>query len=179
MSAVYRVRQFARAAGAWFWPGGTRRDQACLELLDDQTLPPAGRALFQAMPRYDRGHALAVFETLRRSGHTEPDLLAAALLHDAGKTVHPKGHLRLWHRVVSVLVRAWQPALLARLGQDRPGSWRRSFFVQAHHAELGAELARQVGCSPRTVALIRHHEDAPGMSDDPLLAVLQAADSRN
>lgn len=178
MSAVYRVRQFARATGAWIWPRGGKRDRDCLELLD-RTLPPAGRALFQAMPRYDRGHALAVLASLRRAGHDEPDLLAAALLHDAGKTVHPRGRLRLWHRVVSVLVRAWRPALLAQIGQDRPGSWRRPFFVQAHHAELSAELAQQVGCSPRTVALIRHHEDAPGARDDPLLTALQAADSNN
>jgi hypothetical protein len=178
MSAVYRVRQFARAAGAWIWPRGNERDRDCLALLD-RILPPAGRTLFQAMPRYDRGHALAVLDTLQRAGHSEPDLLAAALLHDAGKTVHPKGRLRLWHRVASVLVRAWRPALLDQMGQEQPGSWRRPFFVQAHHAELSAELARQVGCSPRTVALIRHHEDAPAASDDPLLVALRAADSRN
>lgn len=178
MSAVYRVRQFARAAGAWIWPGESGQDRDCSVLLD-RTLSPAGRALFQAMPPYDRWHALAVLASLQQAGHSEPDLLAAALLHDAGKTVHPKGRLRLWHRVVSVLVRALRPALLGQLGQDRPGSWRRPFFVQAHHAELSAELAQQVGCSPRTVALIRHHEAAPGTSDDPLLTALQAADSNN
>lgn len=178
MSAVYRVRQFARAAGAWIWPDRVVRDPAS-QRLPDRYLPPAGLDLFQAMPRYDRAHALAVSDTLRRAGYTDPDLLAAALLHDAGKTVHPKGRLRLWHRVAAVLVRAWQPELLEQVGQDRPGSWRRAFFVQAHHAELSAELARQAGCSPRTVALIRHHEDPVEASKDPLLAALQAADSRN
>lgn len=178
MSAVYRVRQFARAAGAWIWPdrvGGDRTSQG----LPDAYLSPAGLALFQAMPRYDRAHALAVFDALQEAGHGDPDLLAAALLHDAGKTVHPKGRLHLWHRVAAVLVRVWQPGLLEQVGQDRPGSWRRAFFVQAHHAELSAELARQAGCSPRTAALIRHHEDPPDTSQDPVLAALQAADSRN
>jgi hypothetical protein len=178
MSAVYRVWQFARAASAWLLPVGSGRARSSQEFVD-RILPPAGRTLFEAMPRYDRGHALAVLDALQKASHSEPDLLAAALLHDAGKTVHPKGRLRLWHRVVSVLVRAWRPALLDKMGQDRPGSWRRPFFVQAHHAELSAELARQVGCSPRTVALIRHHEDAPAASDDPLLAALQAADSKS
>lgn len=178
MSTVYRMRQFARAAGAWIRPEGRGPDRAGQEIVD-RSLPPAGRTLFRAMPRYDRAHALAVLEALQEAGHSEQDLLAAALLHDAGKTVHPKGRLRLWHRVASVLVRAWRPALLAQIGRDRPGSWRRPFFVQVHHADLSAELARQVGCSPRTVALIRHHEDMPGARDDPLLAALQAADSKN
>ena len=178
MSAVYRVRQFVQAAGAWIRPAGSGGNRTGQHFVD-RTLPPQGRTLFQAMPSYDRAHALAVLETLHAAGHSDPDLLAAALLHDAGKTMHPKGRLRVWHRVASVLVRAWRPALLAEIGQDRPGSWRRPFFVQAHHAELSAELAQQVGCSPRTVSLIRHHEDAPGERDDPLLAALQAADSKN
>jgi len=178
MSAVYRVRQFARAAGVWLRPYAARDERPGGEALDGY-LSAGGLALFRAMPRYDRAHALAVFDTLRQAGHTDPDLLAAALLHDAGKTVHPKGRLYLWHRVAAVLARAWRPELLEQIGRDRPGSWRRPFFVQVHHAELSAELAQQVRCSPRTVALIRHHEDAPDVSDDPLLAALQAADSRN
>ena len=178
MSAVYRVRQFFQAAGAWFRPAGGGRNRTSQDLVD-RALPPQGRTLFQAMPSYDRAHALAVLEALQEAGHRDTDLLAAALLHDAGKTMHPKGRLHLWHRVASVLVRVWRPELLAEIGEDRPGSWRRPFFVQAHHAELSAELAQQVGCSPRTVSLIRHHEDAPGERDDPLLAALQAADSKN
>lgn len=178
MSAVYRVRQFVQAAGAWIRPAEGGRNRAGQDVVD-RTLSPGGRALFQAMPSYDRAHALAVLDALQAAGHSEPDLLAAALLHDTGKTLHPKGRLRLWHRVASVLLRAWRPALLAEVGHDRSGGWRRPFFVQAHHAELSAELAQQVGCSPRTVSLIHHHEDAPGAGDDPLLAALQAADSKN
>jgi putative nucleotidyltransferase with HDIG domain len=177
MSAVYRVRQFARAASAWLRPDSTGRERPGEPALE-RYLPAAGLALFRAMPAYDRAHARAVFDSLRRAGHTDPDLLAAALLHDAGKTVHPRGRLSLWHRVAAVLVRAWRPALLARAGNEGAEGWRRPFFVQVHHAELGAELAREVGCSARTVALIRHHEDPPGLND-PLLAALQAADGQN
>jgi putative nucleotidyltransferase with HDIG domain len=142
-------------------------------------LPPAALSLFQAMPRYDQQHALNVLHTLQSMGHHDPDLLAAALLHDAGKTAGQAGTLHLWHRVAVVLMRAFAPDLLARTARDQPGSWRQPFFVQQHHAEIGAELARQTGCSPRTADLIRRHEESPDRSGDPLLAALQAADSAN
>lgn len=169
MSATYRVRQFIRAASTWVRPEGSN------EIHD--YLPPAAANLFQAMPHYDRQHALNVFRTLQEQGYIEPELLTAALLHDVGKTAHQAGALRLWHRVAVVLMHALWPGSLERIGQDRPGSWRRPFFVQQHHAAIGADLAREASCSPRTVALIRRHEDPPGQTYDPLLAALQAADS--
>lgn len=171
MSALYRVRQFVRAAGA----------RAQLEDSDQayRCLPTAAIGLFQAMRRYDRQHALGVFRTLQGWGHTEPDLLAAGLLHDVGKTARQAGRLKLWHRVAVVLMHAFWPGLLERIGQDRPGSWRQPFYVQQHHAAIGAELARQAGCSPRTVELIRHHEEPSSRMDDPWLAALQAADGVN
>jgi len=178
------VRQFVRAAGAWVQPETANAASPHLVLND---LPPAAANLFQAMPPYDRRHALAVVRTLQAQGHTDPDLLAAALLHDdgktggktGGKTVGQRGALHLWHRVAVVLCRAFWPGLLERIGQDQTENWRRPFFVQLHHAAIGAELAREVGCSPVTVELIRRHEDPPDQVDDPLLAALQAADSVN
>lgn len=173
MSAVYRVRQFLWAAGAWVRPEPV--EAAVL----DRYLPPLAVELFQAMPRYDQRHALTVFHTLQQQGHTEPDVLAAALLHDVGKSVPQGKGLRLWHRVAAVLLRTFWPGSLEQLAQDEPGSWRRPFFVQQHHATLGAELAQQAGCSPTTVDLIRCHEDPAGQRDNLLLAALQAADSKN
>lgn len=193
MSVVYRVRQFVRAAGAWVQPLVLRRQGTWFqpeEAGDVQVgdfLCPEAHSLFEAMPSYDRRHALGVLHTLQLGGHTSPDLLAASLLHDMGKTVQWDGEkairgdgaLRLWHRVAVVLIRALSPRLLEWIGQDRPGSWRRPFFVQQHHATIGAGLARQAGCSTRTVELIRHHEDPPEQTRDPLLAALQAADGLN
>lgn len=173
MSAVYRVRQFARATGAWI-----RREDVA-EALPSQYLSEQAVDLFLAMPRYDQQHALNVFYTLQQQGHDQPDLLVAALLHDVGKSPSPGGGLRLWHRVAVVLMRVLWPRLLDRLGSDMSEDWRRPFYIQQRHAAIGAELARQAGCSLLTVDLIRHHEDEPGYRDEMLLAVLQAADSVN
>jgi hypothetical protein len=173
MRAIYRVRQFLRAATAWIRPVAVDED------LLRQFLPPRAVALFRAMPGYDRHHALAVFEALRAAGHGEPDLLAAALLHDVGKSSSGVARIRIGHRVATVLLHAFWPGAVERIGQDRPGNWRRPFLVQQHHAALGAELAKAACCSPGTVELIRRHEDACRGGDDALLAALQAADSLN
>lgn len=173
MPPAYRVQQFIRATGA-----SIRREEV-EETLLGRYLPPQAASLFRSMPRYDQQHALRVLATLQQGGHDDPDLLAAALLHDVGKSVPRRDRSRLWHRVAAVLMRALQPGLLARIGRDEPGSWRRPFYLQQNHAALGAELAQQARCSEATVNLIRHHEDPDDASQDPLLAALQAADSRN
>ncbi len=173
MSAIYRVRQFLRAANSWVHPGGGDLDLA------SEFLPPEALELFAAMPRYDRRHAMAVLGTLQREGHAEPDLLAAALLHDVGKTAHAREPLRLWHRVIVVLLRALAPGRLDSYAKDEPGSWRQPFFVQQNHAAIGAELAQQAGCSQATVQLILRHEDSPAVMDGSLLAALKTADGRN
>lgn len=173
MSALYRVRQFLRAAGAWARPREGDDEFAA------RCLPPPAVELFQAMPHYDRQHALNVCHTLEEQGQVECDLLAAALLHDAGKSVAQGARVRLWHRVATVLIRIFWPGLLGRLAKDEGAGWRRPFYVQLHHATIGAEAAQQAGCSEITVGLIRHHEDSPDQVLDPLLAALQAADSEN
>ena len=181
MSAVYRARQFVRAARACIWPDPDEESIAAPHLTSE------GLALFRAMPSYDRRHAMDVFVTLREAGHADTDLLAAALLHDVGKTVGQSSRkaagrdpaLRLWHRVAVVLMRAVTPRLLNGVAEDEPGSWRQAFHVQQHHAAIGADLAQEAGCSLRTVALIRHHEDPAGEMVDPLLLALQSADAAN
>jgi putative nucleotidyltransferase with HDIG domain len=173
VSAAYRVEQFIRAVAAWV------RSTPVDEGMIGRYLPGAAVSLFQTMPRYDQQHALNVLGTLQEMGHEDRDLLAAALLHDVGKTAGQRGALRLWHRPAVVLMRAFWPGLLDHLGQDRQGSWRRPFFVQSHHAEIGAELARRAGCSPRTAELIRLHEDPLQVTDDPLRTALRLADSVN
>jgi putative nucleotidyltransferase with HDIG domain len=134
-------------------------------------------SLFETMPSYDRQHALIVARALESEGHDDPDVLAAALLHDVGKTAHQDGALRLVHRVAVVLMRALGSGVLESVAEDQPGSWRHPFHVQRFHASIGADLARNAGCSPRTVQLIRCHEDRIDQTEDPELAALQAADN--
>ena len=126
--------------------------------------------LFAAMPVADRRHAHDVVARLRSGGWDDPDLLAAALLHDAAK-----GHrMRLWHRVTGVLLEAASPRLLARIASRDPGSWRHPYHLYLHHDRLSADLAEAAGCTPRTVAFLRG--TAPSPADVQLAHALKVAD---
>ena len=132
-------------------------------------LPAAAVPLFEGMPVADRRHALDVAGRLMARGLHDPDLLVAALLHDAAK-----GHrVRLWHRVAGVLLAAAAPALLRRLADRDPRSWRHGFHLVLHHARLSAELALAAGVPPRAAGFIRG--EARG-EDVQLLRHLTAAD---
>lgn len=132
-------------------------------------LPGTAWPLFAAMPVADQRHGLDVASRLLAAGHDDPDLLAAALLHDAAKG----DRLRLWHRVAGVLLEALTPRSLARLASPDPGSWRHPFHLYLHHAGLSADAARAAGCSARTVAFI--HGSAPA-SDRALATAFHLAD---
>jgi hypothetical protein len=158
---VYRVEQFLDHLRA-----RVSADEAALA---HRLLPASARPLFDAMPVADRRHALDVVARLHDAGHDDPHLLAAALLHDAGK-----GHrMRLWHRVSGVLLEAIAPRVLTRLATAEPRSWRYPFHLYLHHARLSADAAAAAGCSPPTVALIRG--TAHG-ADASLAAALRTAD---
>lgn len=158
---MHRVRQFGSHIRA--------------RVTDDETalahriLPVRASRLFDTMPPADRRHALDVVERLLVRGHDDPELLAAALLHDAAKG----RRMRLWHRVAAVVLEAVAPALLRRLASPNPGSWRHPFHLYLHHADLSAELALANGCSPRTAAFIR---GTPTNADVRLGRALKAAD---
>jgi hypothetical protein len=164
---TYRTRQF------WNALSGSRRRFETEALLP--FLLPSQIVLFRRMQPSEQNHAYQIFERLKASGQTDPDLMAAAFLHDAGKVLYP---LSLLDRVVIVLgkrffqrrTRRWSDGPLSRL--------RRPFVVAAHHPAWGAALAEQAGASPRTIDLIRRHQDIPSI-DDPLLAALQSADDEN
>jgi len=195
-TARYRVEQFFRALTARISEEEVERAT--------QILTPEAQALFHRQAVQDQRHALAVYHTLRQAGHTNPQLLAAALLHDVGKAA---ARLPAWQRAVVVLMERFAPRLLVRLGQGEPRGcalslvlrpplrrrpkrpvegppkgWRRPFVVHARHPEVGARWAQEAGCSPLTVALIRRHHDRLAScktGEDQLLAALQAADSLN
>jgi hypothetical protein len=154
---------------AQFFGHLTARVSADDAALARDLLPPAAGEIFAAMPVADRRHGLDVVRRLVAAGWDDRDLLAAALLHDAGKGER----MRLWHRVAGVLLEALAPRLLAGLARDDPGSWRYPWHLYLHHAELSARAALRAGCSERTAAFIR---GATGSADAPAAAALHAAD---
>jgi len=169
----YRIQQFLAALGF--------HQETVGESVLRAYLNPAQVELFQGMSASEQRHALAVLHTLQKEGHSEAVLAQAALLHDVGKV---GGHIRLWHRVVVVLLQTIYPALLSRLALNEPDSWRYPFFVQLHHAARGAEMAKKVGTDTLAGALIYWHHTTPEKSSlDPqsqgLLAVLRSADEEN
>jgi hypothetical protein len=117
----------------------------------------------------DRRHGLDVVASLRAEGASDPDVLIAGLIHDAGKGdtgVGPRVAYTLGERYgtwvwdVTAFVPGWRDAL-ARLRT---------------HAETSAVLAAAAGCSTRTVELIRH-QDAP--TDPEFGEMLRLADEAN
>lgn len=140
-------------------------------------LSPAQVELFYRFQETDQWHAYRVYRTLVESGHTQPDLLVAALLHDVGKT---ERSLTVWDRILIVLVDAFMPNKTAEWGQEDGQNWKRAFAVRLNHPQWGADLARRAGTSARAVDLIRRHQDPlpemPLSADDELLRQLKWAD---
>lgn len=130
---------------------------------------PEQLALFDAMHVADRRHGLDVVATLRSQGVTDPEVLLAGLLHDAGK-----GRTGVWPRVAYSLGQAYG-AWVWRVAGRLPPMDRAIERLRAH-AETSARLAERAGASPRTVDLIRHQE-APVDPDAGRL--LQLADEAN
>jgi len=132
-------------------------------------LTPAQLALFDSMHVADRRHGLDVVTTLSDEGITDPEVLVAGLLHDAGK-----GQTGVWPRVAYSLGQAYG-RWVWRVAAFVPG-WRIALRRSQDHAETSARLAAAAGCSARTVELIRH-QDAP---IDPVAGrALQLADEAN
>lgn len=136
-------------------------------------LPEPAAAAFAAMPAVDRAHACRVALALPDGANR--DLVAAALLHDVGKA-DGTYQARIPDRIARVVLARVAPPVLRRLAAPPATGWRTGLVLAVHHPALGAARARYLGCTPRTVWLIAHHEDARAAADDPELAVLLATD---
>lgn len=170
--AVYRVQQFLASLSPRISPA----EQAEI----NRWLPPQAVTLFHHMTPRDQRHSLDVLHRAQLTAPNQPDLLAAALLHDAAKTAQPGRRIRLHHRVLVVLLNAVRPGALQQIARNDPTSWRYPFYLHLHHPELGARLAEQAGCSALTVELIRRHQhklqQTPRDETERLLVLLQTAD---
>jgi hypothetical protein len=157
---VYRLKQVYQQLG--FVPPLIGGDYAEIE----RWLPASALTLFQTMSPADQQHCLRVCRGLQARGCGEPDMLAAALLHDVGKA---QGRVPFWTRPVIVIGKRLTPSLLQRtlldpdkLAQDQGYSWRRSLSYAWYHAEVGARLAIAAGLSERAVLYIQTHHQPHG-----------------
>ncbi len=107
--------------------------------------------------------------SLRAEGVTDPDLLVAGLLHDAGK-----GQTGLWPRIAYSLGQRYGEWIW-RVAVILPGFGPALARLRTH-ADTSAVLATAAGCSARTVALIRN-QDAP--TDPEFGELLRLADEAN
>jgi hypothetical protein len=150
----YRTRQFWH--GLWLTPTASEMDRG------RSMLNPAEFNLFNRLQPGEQSHSLTVFDKLSAAGEKDPDLLAAALLHDVGKILYP---LKLWERVWIVIGRAFFPHLsrewaLGDLGNlEGVSFWKRAFIVAEQHPRWGADLAAQANSSQLVVNLIRRHQE--------------------
>ena len=146
----------------------------------ESILSPAELALFRDLSIQDQNHSIRVLEGIQKRGEEDRDLLKAALLHDLGKMKYP---LRRWERVMVVLMTGLFPRKVKYWGKGTPVGLKRSLVVTYKHPEWGADLATQAGSSPRTVWLIKNHEDGDLMNApadlSKLLDILQIEDNQN
>jgi hypothetical protein len=178
---LYRSRQFWQAIT-------TRSSRDDMDLVSSILSPPQVE-LFHLMQKSEQVHSLRILKELRYRGDEHLDLLTAALLHDVGKVKAP---LRLWERVLIVIVKALCPDCVKKWGSApiedslTEFGWKRAFVVAEQHPAWGADLASQCDTSPIAVSLIaRHQEQLPpvgiiaGTEEDCLLRKLQAVDDIN
>ncbi len=172
MGLAYRASQTFRALLA-------KPRSEDLALVEEHLSPPLWE-LFRQMSPGDQVHGLRVLRSLLARGEGDPNLLAAALLHDVGKS---QVRLRLWERILVVLISWLAPGRVRYWGKGELRGWRRPFVIAVRHPDWGAEMIRQAGGSEGLVNLVlRHQEDLP---TDPekefhrLLSRLQEADGLN
>ena len=170
---LYRMRQCWLTIRASTLSDG---DQAIVK----DVLTPAQQVLFARMQLSEQHHGLRVLKMLQEQDETDHELMAAALLHDVGKSRY---RLRLWERVLIVLGKAFFLGQVRRWGRAPLSWWNRPFVVAEQHPDWGASLALEAGCSPLAVDLIRYHQaESPPQSASPrerrLLHLLQQADGQ-
>ncbi len=121
-------------------------------------VPPQGCSLFLKQSTSEQRHSIDVAQSLmiEKSSLTLSDfqnLLAAALLHDCGKS---KVDTRLWHRVFIVLMQKMPKTIWSRLERSHT-SFARPLQIASQHAIWGSNLAQCAGLNPAICLLILEH----------------------
>jgi len=118
-------------------------------------LLPSEAEIWQRMSRNDRRHAVGVARLARLAlGEQAPrPAIAAALLHDCGKTVSGLG---TYGRVIATLSARVAGQEQARAWSETQGFTRR-VGLYLEHPRLGADLLGMAGSAPLTVAWTAEH----------------------
>lgn len=172
MGITYRLRQLRANLVAGPLHDAARREIASI-------LGPDELDLFYRFTFADQWHSYRVLSTLQDAGYNDPDLWAAALMHDIGKVRCP---LNPWDRTLIVVGGALFPNRSESWGRGDMEGWRRPFVARALHPSWGAEMVAAIGSRPVVVELIRRHQDKPVQvvnEVDELLVALQWADDQN
>ncbi len=154
----------------------TRVVQAFVPVLakcDDEgarrVLTEAELELYESMDVRDRAHAALVVRRLRRlQPDASRDLLAAAWLHDVGKSVLP---FRPVHRILAGLL----PAVRGEADPLSDGLYG-ARQVKARHEAIGARFLEQAG-SHRPARIVAGLAAPAHPAEDPDVAVLREADA--
>ena len=144
-----------RFAGSMVPLGEPARDRQWVQ----DNLLPGERDVWTRMSRADRRHAAKVARRVERAlGHeaTRP-VVAAALLHDCGKTVSGLG---TYGRVIATLSGKMAGIDQAVAWTETSGFTRR-VGLYLEHPRLGAELLGLAGSAPLTVAWTAEHHLPP------------------
>ena len=165
------VGRFRHLARRFFGVLSARVEPSELSILD-RYFSASERHLFLRMRIADQRHSLDLCGRLIRDGHSDPDLIRAALLHDVGKAFGP---LPLPFRVAFALCRMADSRLAAWLAHpDRPGLFL-PFQIAGNHAAIGARAAEQAGSNSTVVRLIAGHDS---VGDDDLSRLLHQYDGQ-
>jgi hypothetical protein len=178
LSEFGSARHLASRFAGSLWPGGPN---AAGEAWARRWLTPGERDIWTRLPGPDRRHAVGVGHRVADSlgdadGAGVPrEVLAAALLHDAGKIESGFG---TFGRVGVTLVAAGVGRARVAAWADRPAGWLRRAGRYVRHDELGAALLGGAGSHPLTSAWAREHHlpSSQWTIDTRMGEILKAAD---